>query len=45
MLLCDLWGTCRYFLKDLESQQFKTHKLEMINKMEKYLASVECRRK
>jgi Werner syndrome ATP-dependent helicase len=35
----------RFFLKDLESKKFKVHKLEMINKMEKYLVSVRCQRK
>ena len=40
---CTAYG--RYFLKDLESKRFKDHKLKMLNKMEKYLASTGCRRK
>ena len=35
----------RYFVKDLDNKKFKQHKLETIAKMEKYLASVGCRRK
>ena len=36
---------CRYFVKDLGDKKFKQHKLETIAKMEKYLASIGCRRK
>jgi hypothetical protein len=38
--------TNRFFLSDIKSEQFKTHKLQMLVKMEQYLAlSAKCRRR
>ena len=37
--------TNRFFLNDIKSEQFKTHKLQMLVKMEQYLALSKCRRR
>ena len=37
--------TNRFFLKDITSEKFKTHKLQMLVKMEQYLALSKCRRR
>ena len=35
----------RFFLKDITNQAFLNHKLEMLRKMEAYLATSKCRRR
>ena len=39
------FNTNRYFLNDIKSERFKTHKLQMLVKMEQYLAVSKCRRR
>ena len=39
------FNTNRYFLNDIKSLKFKEHKLQMLVKMEQYLAVSKCRRR
>lgn len=34
-----------HLLNDVKAQSFKEHKLKMLNKLEQYLSTTECRRR
>ena len=35
----------RHLLNDVKAESFKEHKLRMLNKLEQYLGTTECRRR
>ncbi|XP_014669243.1 PREDICTED: Werner syndrome ATP-dependent helicase-like isoform X2 [Priapulus caudatus] len=35
----------RFLLKDIKSEQFRQHKMDMLSKMEQYLSTTRCRRR